>query len=344
VRLCRTAVDVLAQYGPSTPEVLDTQIDGLGIDASFTNDVEVVNAPFGLYPQPIIHLSSEIQTSVLEWFNFLGKFVAQALVDERLLDLPFALPFVRALTGESLLPDTTTALKHVSAIDPDIGRSLTFLYTHQDDASIDDMGLAFVLIGNADVELKENGADIPVTCANVKEYVTLTLEMLLNTSIAKQVSAFRKGFNTIVPESVLSYFTASEWVDLISDSSTELWPRGAEELKAFMVCDHGYTNESRAIQWLIEILVDFSPEEQRLFVRFVTGSHRLPLGGLSKLDPTLTVVKKLSPDELSNDDDMLPSASTCTNYLKLPDYTSKELMRTKLLYCIHEGQLSFHLS
>jgi E3 ubiquitin-protein ligase TRIP12 len=43
-------------------------------------------------------------------------------------------------------------------------------------------------------------------------------------------------------------------------------------------------------------------------------------------------------------DAMLPSASTCTNYLKLPEYSSKDIMRQKLLYSISHGQNSFHMS
>lgn len=35
---------------------------------------------------------------------------------------------------------------------------------------------------------------------------------------------------------------------------------------------------------------------------------------------------------------------TCVNYLKLPDYSSLEIMRQKLAIAVREGQNSFHLS
>jgi E3 ubiquitin-protein ligase TRIP12 len=35
---------------------------------------------------------------------------------------------------------------------------------------------------------------------------------------------------------------------------------------------------------------------------------------------------------------------TCVNYLKLPEYSSKEIMREKLRVAIQEGMGSFHLS
>lgn len=37
-------------------------------------------------------------------------------------------------------------------------------------------------------------------------------------------------------------------------------------------------------------------------------------------------------------------ARRCANYVKLPDYSSKEVMRERLLTAIHEGQGAFYLS
>ncbi|KAJ9684696.1 hypothetical protein PVL29_016925 [Vitis rotundifolia] len=48
------------------------------------------------------------------------------------------------------------------------------------------------------------------------------------------------------------------------------------------------------------------------------------------------------PSESADDD--LPSVMTCANYLKLPSYSTKEIMYKKLLYAISEGQGSFDLS
>jgi E3 ubiquitin-protein ligase TRIP12 len=43
-------------------------------------------------------------------------------------------------------------------------------------------------------------------------------------------------------------------------------------------------------------------------------------------------------------DSYLPSVMTCMNYLKLPDYSTKEIMKEKLHQAAVEGQHSFHLS
>lgn len=56
-----------------------------------------------------------------------------------------------------------------------------------------------------------------------------------------------------------------------------------------------------------------------------------------------TIVCKPSEAPLTSDD-YLPSVMTCVNYLKLPDYSSAEVMKAKIAIAVKEGQGAFHLS
>ena len=69
----------------------------------------------------------------------------------------------------------------------------------------------------------------------------------------------------------------------------------------------------------------------------------LSVSGLKSLSPPLTIVRK-TVESTESPDDFLPSVMTCVNYLKLPDYSSADIMREKLDQAAREGQLSFHLS
>lgn len=65
--------------------------------------------------------------------------------------------------------------------------------------------------------------------------------------------------------------------------------------------------------------------------------------GFKALTPMFTVVCK--PSELPyTPDDYLPSVMTCVNYLKMPDYSSLDILREKVGVAIKEGQGAFHLS
>jgi E3 ubiquitin-protein ligase HECTD1 len=73
-------------------------------------------------------------------------------------------------------------------------------------------------------------------------------------------------------------------------------------------------------------------DERKLFVQFLTGCSSLPPGGLANLTPHLTVVKKDGCD--SN----YPSVNTCVHYLKLPEYSSEEILKEKLsIACREKG-------
>lgn len=58
------------------------------------------------------------------------------------------------------------------------------------------------------------------------------------------------------------------------------------------------------------------------------------------MSPKLVVAKKLGRDA----DLVLPSVATCTGYLKLPEYSSKEALKEKLLLAISEGRQGFLLA
>ncbi|XP_041270356.1 E3 ubiquitin-protein ligase TRIP12 isoform X8 [Onychostruthus taczanowskii] len=175
----------------------------------------------------------------------------------------------------------------------------------------------------------------------IMDFRLLVIFWALNEGVARQFDSFRDGFESVFPLSHLQYFYPEELEQLLCGSKTDTW-----DAKTLMECcrpDHGYTHDSRAVKYLFEILSSFDSEQQRLFLQFVTGSPRLPVGGFRSLNPPLTIVRKTF-ESTENPDDFLPSVMTCVNYLKLPDYSTIEIMREKLLIAAREGQQSFHLS
>jgi E3 ubiquitin-protein ligase TRIP12 len=118
--------------------------------------------------------------------------------------------------------------------------------------------------------------------------------------------------------------------------------------------DHGFNIDSKSVRNLLEILSTFTVNERRTFLQFLTGSPKLPIGGIpldpqfsrtgfKQLLPPFTVVCKPNEPPLAADD-YLPSVMTCANYLKLPDYSTKDIMREKIFTAMTEGSQSFHLS
>jgi E3 ubiquitin-protein ligase TRIP12 len=116
-----------------------------------------------------------------------------------------------------------------------------------------------------------------------------------------------------------------------------------ETLMDSIKADHGFNMDSKSVRNLLTAMSEFSAQERRDFLQFVTGSPKLPIGGFKSLTPLFTVVCKPSEPPYTSDD-YLPSVMTCVNYLKLPDYSTFEILKKRLSIAIQEGQGAFHLS
>lgn len=327
-------------------------------------DVSYVYSPTGLYPAPVSRTAKAANVSKLcSKYQFLGKFLARAIMDFRILDIPFCPILYKWLLNQ----EGTLDLGDLAAVDPVLAQSLTQLQqvaqrkkqleqdsSHTsdsrqlavdsltlDDVPIEDLGLSFTLPGHPDFELKRGGKDMTVTIHELEEYIRLVVQWTLVSGVKRQIDALREGFNSVLPLSNLASFSYTEMELVLCGNVAEKW-----DLKCLVEScrpDHGYTHDSRAVKILFEILSGYTQEEQRLFLQFVTGSPRLPVGGLRSLNPPLTIVRKSFEPPLCADN-YLPSVMTCVNYLKLPDYSSKEIMAGKLKLAALEGQRSFHLS
>ncbi|XP_055903063.1 E3 ubiquitin-protein ligase TRIP12 isoform X3 [Eupeodes corollae] len=324
-----------------------------------------VHSIHGLFPLPMGKSSKLTYVSkVKSKFKFLGKLMAKAVMDSRMLDLPFSTPFYRWLLNE----EHSIGLVDLEHVAPEVQKTLVRLkhivqnrewikqdtnldslqkkekieLLSLDGCVISDLGLDFVLPGHPNIELRRGGRDIPVTIHNLHQYISLVSHWFLFEGVQKQFDAFREGFDMVFPSHRLKIFYPEELENVFCGSGkAKLW-----DVKMLQECcrtDHGFTQDSQAIKFLFEILASYSEDEQRMFLQFVTGSPRLPTGGFKSLTPPLTIVRKtLDPGQ--NPNDYLPSVMTCVNYLKLPEYSNSEVMRTKLKVASTEGRMSFHLS
>jgi len=332
--------------------------------------IEYVHSSTGLYPMPLARSAkSSHRNKIKAKFQFIGRFIAKAVLDNRMIDLPFSLSFYQWLLHE----ETTLATFDLRNIDPTIATTVTQLEgivrkkrrleedskltqnerqaqiknLTMDGCPIEDLGLDFTLPGYAGIELRKGGKDMAVTIDNLQQYVRLVTHWLLVEGVSTQMEALREGFESVFPLASLKMFFPEE-LDLIfcgsAQSSSYDAPWDVKSLAESCKPDHGYTPESRSIKMLYEVMASYTREEQRQFLQFVTGSPRLPVGGFKALSPHLTIVKKTFDSSDVNPDHYLPSVMTCVNYLKLPDYSSKEVLRQKLRIASMEGQYSFHLS
>ncbi|XP_034163726.1 E3 ubiquitin-protein ligase HECTD1 isoform X6 [Pangasianodon hypophthalmus] len=207
--------------------------------------------------------------------------------------------------------------------------------------SVEDLGLNFQFCpsskvhGFSAVDLKPNGEDEMVTLDNAEEYVELMFDFCMHTGIQKQMEAFREGFNRVFLMEKLSSFSPKEVQMILCGNQSPSWT--AEDIVNYTEPKLGYTRDSPGFLRFVRVLCGMCSDERKAFLQFTTGCSTLPPGGLANLHPRLTIVRKVDATDAS-----YPSVNTCVHYLKLPEYSSEEIMRERLLAATMEK--GFHLN
>ncbi|KAJ2888722.1 ubiquitin-protein ligase (E3) [Coemansia asiatica] len=368
----RMQIEFEDQYG--MPEA---GIDGGGVFKEFLTSLvhEAFDPQTGMfeatkqnnvYPSPeIVQIDNVKQRMLaLDKFKFLGALIGKALYEGILVDVPFALFFLGRCMG--YLP----TFNDLPTLDEDLYRGLVALKNYpvseisngssssssssirdEDDEIYRVFGMDFtVTLSTHDkqtrtVPLVPRGDSIKVTSHNRMLYLDLISQYKLVRQIDAPVKAFLSGLHTMIPEAWmrLLFATPLELSRLLCGDSGAIniadWKRNTEYEGAFKA--------KREVHPTIVLFWDvvenvFSEKQRRALCKFATSCERPPLLGFGELSPSFTIASSAS-DENGVHDNRLPSASTCVNLLKLPVYSSREILHEKLLLAIESGS-GFDLS
>lgn len=182
-------------------------------------------------------------------------------------------------------------------------------------------------------DLRYNGSKTPVTSQNRLVYISYIARYRLQVQPALQTNAFLQGLGQIIQPAWLSMFNQSELQTLVSGETGDI---DVEDLRRNTLYGGVYTigddnQEHPTVQLFWKVMHEMTNEERQKVLRFVTSTPRAPLLGFSHLNPRFSI------RDSSEDQERLPSTSTCVNLLKLPRYSNAETLREKLLYAVSSG-------
>ncbi|KAK2990179.1 hypothetical protein RJ640_014631 [Escallonia rubra] len=312
--------------------VEEAGIDGGGIFKDFMENITraAFDVQYGLFKETTDHLlypnpgSGMIHDQHLQFFHFLGTILAKAMFEGILVDIPFATFFL------SKLKQKYNYLNDLPSLDPELYRHLIFLKHYEGDIS--ELELYFVIVNNEYgeqtlEELLPGGKNARVTNENVITFIHLVANHRLNFQIRQQSSHFLRGFQQLIQK---------DWIDMFNEHELQLLISGSvdgfdiDDLRSFTNYAGGYNSEHYVIDMFWEVLKEFSVENQRKFLKFVTGCSRGPLLGFKHLEPTFCI-QRAAGNASEEALDRLPTSATCMNLLKLPPY--RRLSISPLNWC-----------
>ncbi|KAJ2193949.1 ubiquitin-protein ligase (E3) [Coemansia sp. RSA 522] len=351
----RMKITFVDQYG-----MQEAGIDGGGVFKEFLTSLVreafdpnmglfTTTAQHNIYPNPeSMQADSEARQLVLDKYKFLGAVIGKALYEGVLVDAPFAQFFLGCCVGQ--LPE----FNDLPTLDEDLYNGLVALKNYvvtqpgDEDEIYKVFGLDFTLTvrlrdgQRKTVLLVPQGDQIKVTAQNRLQYLDLIAQYKLDKQIAAPVRAFVAGLHTVIPETWMRLLFASplELSRLLCGDSGAIdvrdWQRNTMYEGAFHA--QGRMHPMVREFWDIVETELTEPQRQRL-CRFATSCERPPLLGFAELNPRFCI----SGNNADDADSRLPSASTCVNLLKLPVYSSRQIMRDKLVTAI-ESNAGFDLS
>ena len=240
-------------------------------------------------------------------------------------DLPHAFPML-----ESLFKDLLQVKRHIEVI-----RSLPNLtekhkqemitnFRFTDGSSFDDLYLNFTVPGT-NIELIEGGRDVALSVHNIDLYLEkLHAYKVQYDPTTHQFAIIREAFDKVLKFEAMDMFLPHEIHEKICNPFKK-W--SVEELRR--ICSYV---QSQSVEYLFECLASLDAEEQKLFLKFTTNRT---VGGLDELHPRLSIIRF----HRDNPDSSLPNSTSCCNKFFLPDYTSLEVTKKKVLYAIHEDSM-----
>nr|POE75452.1 e3 ubiquitin-protein ligase rsp5 [Quercus suber] len=169
----------------------------------------------------------------------------------------------------------------------------------------------------------------PVTNDNKQSYVKDYASWVIKTSVKPQCTAFKKGFSTVLPICLIQFLSAEQLKNTF-EGTTKLSIPDLQKATRYQ----GYDPTSKYIQSFWKIVNSWREERQKGLLKFVTAAERIPIGGAGSLT---FIIERTD----FGDPEQLPTSSTCFGTLRLPRYSSPEVLESKLRMAIEYGGEGF---
>ncbi|KAG1932274.1 E3 ubiquitin-protein ligase UBR5 isoform X5 [Pimephales promelas] len=273
----------------------------------------------------------------LNCFRNIGRILGLCLLQNELCPITLNRHVIKVLLGRKV------NWHDFAFFDPVMYESLRQLIRHSQteeaEAVFAAMDLAFAIDlckeeGAGQVELLAGGVNMPVTPLNVYEYVRRYAEHRMLVVAEQPLHAMRKGLLDVLPKNALEDLTAEDFRLLVN---------GCGEVNVQMLIsftsfnDESGENAEKLLQfkrWFWSIVEKMSMTERQDLVYFWTSSPSLPASeeGFQPM-PSITIRPP--------DDQHLPTANTCISRLYVPLYSSKQILKQKLLLAIKTKNFGF---
>ncbi|XP_016930962.4 E3 ubiquitin-protein ligase hyd [Drosophila suzukii] len=270
-------------------------------------------------------------------FRNIGRLIGLCLLQNELLPLFLQRHVLKYILGRKI------KFHDLAFFDPALYESFRQIIqnaqTKEGEETINRMELCFVIDlmkeeGCGNRELIPGGREVAVTSGNIFEYIRRYTEYRLIKSQEKALEALKDGVFDVLPDNSMNSLTAEDLRLLLN---------GVGDINVSTLISYTTFNDESSEgpdkllkfkKWFWSIVEKMNILERQDLVYFWTGSPALPASeeGFQPL-PSVTIRPA--------DDSHLPTANTCISRLYIPLYSSKSILRSKMLMAIKSKNFGF---
>ncbi|XP_029986375.1 probable E3 ubiquitin-protein ligase HERC3 [Sphaeramia orbicularis] len=249
-----------------------------------------------------------------------GVLCGMALYNQSIIHLPFPLALFKKLL------DVKPSLDDLTEFSPSVGQCLKSILEEYSEEAIESLDIDFLINWDGtDVNLDPSTPQKPVTDQNKKEFVDAYINYAFKASVERVFCEFKRGFFQVCDPAVVKLFQPDQLQRVLVGTEVNDWTK----LKQSTVYKGQYSTNHPTILMFWEVFDELTEDQKTALLRFVTGFERVPILNTDNLKMT---VGELSDKVQNLDyDQYYPKSFTCYSALELPRYSTKEIMKTKLI-------------
>lgn len=279
------------------------------------------------------HLNLDLKTdeSNIRLCKALGRVLGMSIS----LGVSLGVHFSKAMLKSVVLSENIV-FEDLADFDPDLFLNLQKVMDN--DFNNTSLDLTFEYFhGGKDIELKPKGAQIAVCNENKREYCDLYANARSFGSSKQLFENSAKSFSQVIPLHLIRQFSIED-ISLLIGGPVEI---DLEKMKGKVCYGNGLRSDDDVIRWLWEFIGTLDRDDMRKLVLFWTGSeipHSLCTDTSSDFD------YKNEPwiiEGQGASDSRLPCASTCAYTMRLPKYSSKQILEERFRIVLESGFLGF---
>ena len=276
------------------------------------------------------------------YFNFIGKLIGKALLDNITINVCFNKLIYKMILQEEIIFDDLSSidtsfytsmknlkktLKSSPGGEKEIYQSLEIYYN---------LDLKDPYYRTHKFELMKGGNKTPMK--NVDDYINKRISFMKGI-YEPFIQHIRNGIFEIIPKDKIQMFNSDE-LELIVNGKPNI---DLDDWKHQTIYKFPYYRDHRVITWFWDILGNMSQKELSNFLMFCTGTSRVPFGGFSKLESNRGEIAKFTIEygPYKEGQKNFIKAHTCFNRIDLPNFKSKEELKESLQYVSTNEILGF---